>query len=100
MSVNTQSKQQRLHSNRHSAGVEVIRFLCKFQLWERGIRGFSPVKHDFLNTPYDHLRNLTPEQAAWMETLLADKEQARSDDPQGVWADVASMLAEIFMPED
>jgi hypothetical protein len=29
----------------------VIRFLCKRQLWEGEIRGFRPVRHDFLNTP-------------------------------------------------
>jgi hypothetical protein len=29
----------------------VLRFLCKFRLWEREIRGFSPVIHDLLNTP-------------------------------------------------
>lgn len=49
---------------------------------------------------YGHLRNLTPEQTAWMETLLADKEQAQPDEPQGVRADVVSLLAQIFTPDD
>lgn len=25
--------------------------LCKSQLWKQGIKGFSPIRGDFLNTP-------------------------------------------------
>ncbi|MBD2427423.1 hypothetical protein [Phormidium sp. FACHB-1136] len=47
-----------------------------------------------------HLRKLTPEQTAWIEALLAEKEQALPDEQTVVRAQAITMLAQIFTPED
>jgi hypothetical protein len=75
---------------------ELKRWLASWQLG----RSLDAVYLEAQHCLYGHLRNLTPEQTAWMETLLADKEQAQPDEPQGVRADVVSLLAQIFTPDD
>ena len=49
-----------------------------------------------------HMRNLTPEQTAWIEALLAEaeKEQAPPDEPPSVRDQAVTMLAQIFTSED
>lgn len=47
-----------------------------------------------------HLRNLTPEQTAWIEALLAEQEQALPDEQTAVRDQSVMMLAQIFTSED
>lgn len=47
-----------------------------------------------------HLRNLTPEQTAWIEALLAAKELALPDEQTVIRTQSVTMLAQIFTAED
>ena len=47
-----------------------------------------------------HLRNLTPEQTAWIEALLVEKEQALPDEQTVIRTQSVTILAQIFTSED
>ena len=47
-----------------------------------------------------HMRNLTPEQTAWIEALLAAKELALPDEQTVIRTQSVTMLAQIFTAED
>jgi len=67
--------------------------------WHLG-RSLEVVYMEAQQCLYRHLRNLTPEQTDWIEALLAEKEQALSDEQKVVRAQAVAMLAQIFTSED
>ncbi len=67
--------------------------------WQLG-RSLEAVYIEAQKCLYGHLRHLTPEQTAWIEALLAEKEQALPDEQKVVRAQAVTMLAEMFTAED
>ena len=67
--------------------------------WQLG-RSFEAVYREAQKRLYCHLRNLNPEQTAWIEALLAEKEQALPDEQRIIRAQAVSMVAEMFTSED
>ena len=67
--------------------------------WQLG-RSLEAVYIEAQKRLYGHLKNLSPEQAEWIEALLAEKEQALPDEQRVIRAQAVSMLSEIFTSED
>ena len=67
--------------------------------WQLG-RSLEAVYMEAQQRLYGHLRHLTPEQAAWIEMLLAEGEQALPNEQKVVRAEANAMLAQIFTTED
>jgi hypothetical protein len=67
--------------------------------WQLG-RSLEAVYMEAQKCLYGHLRHLTPEQAAWIEMLLAEGEQTLPNEQKVVRAEAIAMLGQMFTPED
>lgn len=67
--------------------------------WQLG-RSLEAVYMETQQRLYQHLKQLTPEQANWIEALLTEDEQALPDGQKVTRAQVITWLAQLFSEED
>jgi hypothetical protein len=67
--------------------------------WQLG-RSQEAVYMEAQQRLYRHLGHLTPEQAEWIEALLAEYEQALPDEQKVIRAQSLANLSQLFTPED
>lgn len=69
------------------------------QTWELG-RSFESVYTEAQRRIYEHLKQPTPEQTAWMEALLAEEEQQLPMAARQVRSQVVPMLSSLLTQDD
>jgi len=67
--------------------------------WQLG-RSWEAVYMEAQQRLYQHMKQLTPEQADWIEALLAEHEQAIPDGQKVLRAQAITWLAQLFSEED
>jgi hypothetical protein len=69
------------------------------QSWDLGL-SFDAVYGEAKQRVYEHLKQLTPEQTAWMESLLAEDEQGLPIAERKMRSQVVPMLSSLLTPDD